>query len=83
MLTSPAYSETLVPVQPVTLEDRPYSRCWSIACFSTGGLSSNVSCSSALQRITPTLTSQRSSSHQAFDKVATAAPPATGDGSFQ
>lgn len=43
MLTSPAYSETLVPVQPVTLEDRPHSRCWWMACFSTDGLRYNAS----------------------------------------
>lgn len=66
MLTSPAYSETLVPVQPVTLEDRPPCRCWWIACFSTDGL--------ALQRVTPA--SQRCSLQEAFDEVVTASPVA-------
>lgn len=66
MLTSPAYSETLVPVQPVTLEDRPPSRCWWIACFSTDGF--------ALQRVTPA--SQTCSLQQAFYEVVTAAPVA-------
>lgn len=76
MLTSPAYSETVVPVQPVTLEDRPHSRCWLIVCFSTAGLSSNVSCSWAQQRVTPTPTPQRSSSHQVFCKVVSDCGPA-------
>lgn len=41
-----------------------------------------VTCSWAPQRVTPTPTSQRSSPDQAFYKVVTAAPPATGNDIF-
>lgn len=64
MLTSPAYSETLVPVQPVTLEDRPHSRCWWKACFSTDGLRYNAS----------TLLRRRPANNKPNFEVVTAAP---------